>query len=327
MPTRSRPLRWTLLAALLAVGAGIGLPDGRAGAAAALMPGPALQPLPFYYDIYTFRGAADRGGRRQTAVVAAFAVPAGRLEREVRGGEVRYRFDVTLVVADTARRVVYRTDDSVYVSLNRGLAGDHLLFTHVQVAAPPSTTTVQRVIMTDATTPGIGQLYSSHFPVPDYSGTRLMLSDLALGTVASSGGFRRGDISMALLPSSQFPESAFDVYYEVYNLPDGHAYTTTVTVEGIDPVSGGVRPGTAVSVRYTGVAEAGAEAMVQELRRVDASVGRGDFRITVAVTDDVTGRTARRSRPFRVSGWAPGATLVTALPWKTDGPPAAPRPD
>jgi hypothetical protein len=91
-------------------------------AAVAAARGADVQPLPFYYDLYAFRGAGD-----STAVVATFAVPAGHLEREPHGGAVRYRFDVTLVLADTAQRTVSRTDDSVYVAVSRALAGEHLL--------------------------------------------------------------------------------------------------------------------------------------------------------------------------------------------------------
>ena len=66
-------------------------------ATAAAGHGTATQPLPFSYDLYAFRGAGD-----STAVVATFAVPAGHLERESYEGGTRYRFDVTLVLADTA---------------------------------------------------------------------------------------------------------------------------------------------------------------------------------------------------------------------------------
>ena len=40
-----------------------------------------MRPLPFFYDLYTFRG-----DERTTTVVVAFAVPVLRLEREWRGG-------------------------------------------------------------------------------------------------------------------------------------------------------------------------------------------------------------------------------------------------
>ncbi|NIQ56596.1 MAG: hypothetical protein GWN02_20515, partial [Gemmatimonadetes bacterium] len=108
---------------------------------------------------------------------------------------------------------------------------DHLLYTHIQVRAAPSPHTVQRVVMTEATIPGVGQLYHAPFPIPDYRGDRLMLSDIALGQPAAAGaGWKRGDITLALLPTSQFPASSFDVYYEVYNLPVGHRYSTEITV-------------------------------------------------------------------------------------------------
>src|SRR5690606_3997885 len=141
---------------------------------------------------------------------AAFAVSAGHLEDERLGSKVRYRFDVTLVLADTALRSVSRTDDSVYVEFERPLDSDHLLFTHIEVRAEPSRTTVQRVIMTDAARPGVGQLYDSRFPIPDYSGDTLMISDIALGLPDATTGWTRGETVLALLPTSQFPASAFD---------------------------------------------------------------------------------------------------------------------
>ncbi|NIP80043.1 MAG: hypothetical protein GWM90_12785, partial [Gemmatimonadetes bacterium] len=102
-----------------------------------------------------------------------------RAERARRG--IRYRFDVTLVLADTALRTVRRSDDSVFVALPRPLGDRHLLHTQIEVGARPTPHTVQRVIMSEATVPGVGQLYHSLFPIPDYGGSALMLSDIALG--------------------------------------------------------------------------------------------------------------------------------------------------
>jgi hypothetical protein len=277
--------------------------------AAAPARGP-VRPLPFFYDLYTFRGGAG-----STTVVAAFAIPAGQLERESRDGDVFYRFDVTLVLADTALKSVSRTDDSVVVATPRSLRGDHLLHTQIEVQAPPSTTTLQRVIMTDASTPGIGQLYGSAFPIPDYSGTELMLSDVALGDPYLHEGWKRGDVTLALLPTSQFPEGSFEVYYEIYNLPEGHRYTTELSVESLEVEHAGREgaPG-AVRARFDGTAAPSADAAVPELRRVDTSLSKGRYRLTVTVTDDDTGKTVSRSREFQVRGGSRRATLVPALP-------------
>jgi hypothetical protein len=277
------------------------------------------RPLPFFYDVYTFRGDAGR-----TTVITSFAVPARWLGQDRVGHEVRYRFDVSSVLADTARRSVTRTDDSVFVSRPWPLDGDHLLHTHVEVEAPPSSTTLQRVIMTDATRPGVGQLYRSPFAIPDYSGGELMLSDIALGLPGATSGWNRGDVTLALLPTSQFPESAFDVYYEIYNLPSGTPYGTEISIEPVDesgdPRAGGDR---AVRARFSGESMIGGGGYVAELRRVETARPKGRFRLTVTVTDESTGRTATRSRPFRVQGWGAGATLVPALPRGGQAPPGA----
>lgn len=277
---------------------------------AAVPAGGPVRPLPFFYDLYTFRG---QGGA--TTVVAAFAVPAGRLERDSRDGDVFYRFDVTLVLADTALKSVSRTDDSVVVAMPRSLSGDHLLHTHIEVQAPPSAATLQRVIMTDASTPGIGQLYGGAFPIPDYGGAGLMLSDIALGEPGAEGGWRRGEVTLALLPTSQFPEGSFEVYYEIYNLPPEHRYSTEIAVEALDQTGAArEREGDAVRTRFDGRSTSGPEATLGELRRVDTSLPKGRYRLTVTVTDQDTGETATRSRPFQVRGGSRRATLVPALP-------------
>ncbi len=269
-----------------------------------------VRPLPFFYDLYTFRG--DAGA---TTVVAAFAIPAGRLERKWEDGAARYRFDVTLVLADTALKSVRRTDDSVAVAVPRSLSGDHIIHTHIEVQAPPSRSTLQRVIMTDASTPGIGQLYGSIFPIPDYTGTELQLSDVALGDPGAREGWRRGDVTLALLPTSQFPEGSFDVYYEVYNLPAGHRYLTELAVAPVDS-SGAPREGAGgvVRARFDGKAASAPDGTLGELRRVDTSLSKGLYRMTVTVTDQETGEVATRFRQFQVRGGSRRATMVPALP-------------
>jgi hypothetical protein len=279
-------------------------------AAVAAARGADVQPLPFYYDLYAFRGAGD-----STAVIATFAVPAGHLEREPHGGAVRYRFDVTLVLADTVQRTVSRTDDSVYVAVSRALAGEHLLYTHIAVQATPSGSTLQRVIVTDATRPGIGQLYSSSFPIPDFNGSTLMLSDVAVArSQAASVRGRSGD-RPPLLPASSLPGSAFDLYYEIYNLPTGTPYVTEIALEPVDRDGIAMEgPDEVVRVRYREEAAHATRGTVREQRHVEASVPRGRYRLTVTVTDEATGASASSSRLLEVRGWRRGATPVAALP-------------
>lgn len=266
--------------------------------------------LDFFYDLYTFRG--DTGATR---VVAAFAVPVGELEREREARGVRYRFDVTLVVADTLRQSVYRTDDSVYVAVPSPLSGRHLLFTQVEIDAAPSTSTQHRVIMTDAGRPGVGRLHTAPYPIPDYSGNAFLISDLALGQPTPRRGWTRGDVTLALLPTSQFPGSSFDLYYELYNIPSGTPYATEIAIERVS--SGDALPGSGTDVvraRFSEVAVSDEDDTLRELRFLEASLDPGRYLLTVTVTDERRGATVQRSRAFRVRRGSRGATMVPALP-------------
>ena len=313
-------LRFPVSACLTVASAAVAL------VATAAVPGPnspvpalELGPLPFSYDLYTFRG---EGGT--TKVVASFAVPVRELRRESEDGEIRYRFDVSFVLTDTVVQTVTRSDDSVYVSAPRSLDGDRLLHTWVELDAAPSVDTQQRVIMTDAGRPGVGQMFQSPFPVPDYSGTSLILSDLALGLPDATFGWNRGTASLALLPTSQFPESAFDVYYEVYNLPAGHAYATEISIESLDgPDDDGTPLAPVARALFSGRSGAGPDGSLGELRRIESALPRGAYRLTVTVRDEESGAEATRSRDFQVRGWRSGTTLVPALPRRKDADPGS----
>jgi hypothetical protein len=269
------------------------------------------RPVPFFYDLYTFRG--DQG---TTDVVAAIAVPVGELRRERRDDRVRYRFDVRFVLADTASLGVLSTQDSVFLSLARPLSRRHLLHTYVEVAAEPSASTLQRVVVTDVTRPGAGQLYHTPFPIPDYSGTDLMLSDVAFGLPEASDGWTRRGVTLAILPTSQFPEISFDVYYEIYNLPDGNRYGTEIAIQSL--ADGGDEGFQEIRASFQGDAAPEEDGVVQELRRIESPLPAGRYRVTITVTDEVSGRVARRSREVDVRGWDAGTTMVRALPYSNE---------
>jgi len=255
--------------------------------------------LPFFYDLYSFRG--EETGK--TTVVAAYAVEAGRLRRESDDGCVQYRFVVSLVLADTAVRSVARTDDSVTVRMERSPRSEHLLRTHMEVQAAPSSSTLQRVIISDVTRPGHGQLYNAAFPIPDYSGSHLMLSDIALSETDVEEGWTRGEVKLALLPTGRLPEGSFNLYYEIYNLPAGNSYRTEVTIERLEEDREGALPGRVldeVRTNFVGESTSGPDATLPELRRLDSRMSKGRYRLTVTIHDEVTGQKAERARLFQI---------------------------
>jgi hypothetical protein len=251
--------------------------------------------LPFSYEIYTFRGDAG-----MTAVVAAYAVAANRLKRESSEDGVQFRMVVSLVLADTAIKSVARTDDSVTVRLKRKPRRDQPLRLHAETSAPPTTSTLQRVILSDVARPGYGQLYDGPFPVPDYSGPELMLSDLALAEPGVEDGWRRGEVTLALLPAGRLPRGAFDLYYEIYNLPAGRRYSTEITIERVDSPNPAGSIGDEVGARFVVVATEASDATVLELRRIESPLEPGQYRLWVTVRDQESGRTAQRSRLFQI---------------------------
>jgi len=269
-------------------------------------------PLPFAYDLYTFRG----GEGSATRVVASVAVRAGALHRRVEDGSAIYRFDLSFVVSDPVRPNLVRTDDSVFVSVPRSLASAHLIHSFVELEAPPSRMTRQQVIMTDASIPGVGQMYQSAFPVPDYTGDTLMLSDVALGVPDLTGGWGRPGVPLALLPTSEFPGGAFDLYYEIYNLPGDRPYTTEVAITG----EGGRRAGDdstrapVVRASFEERSPGQEQTTIGALRRVTSTLAPGAYRLTVTVQDEGTGNVVARTRDFTVTGDRTGTTLVPALP-------------
>ena len=256
--------------------------------------------LPFYYDLYTFRGEEERA----TAIVAAYAVPEGNLHREDDARGVTYRMVVSLVLAYAGERVVSRTDDSVTVRLSRRPQRGQLLRTHLEVEAAPSPSTSQRVIVSDVTTPGFGQLYQGRFSIPDYSGSGLMLSDVALADPDLEEGWRRGDVTLALLPTGRLREASFHLYYEIYNLPSGNPYSTEIIIEPLGGEGGGRgRQGQQeVRTRFAGESSAGPDGTLRELRGVESPLPPGRYRLTVTIRDETSGETAQRSRLFQIGG-------------------------
>jgi hypothetical protein len=112
-------------------------------------------------------------------------------------------------------------------------------------------------------------------------------------------------VSLSLTPTSQFPTGSFHLYYEIYNLPAGRAYTTEILIERVDKKAGDrlralFGGGDDLRIRFSGESTAGPDGTMPELRRIEELLEKGRYRMTVMVRDHETGQTTRRSRIFRV---------------------------
>ena len=257
-----------------------------------------VKELPFFFDFYTFR--AEQG---RTTVVAAVAVPRGRLNLSAVASNPAYRIDLSLILVDTATRMVIREDDSITVATHQPVGKDDLFRLHVEISVPPSKTTIQRLIVSDPSEPGVGQLYGGPFPVPDYSGSKLMLSDVVLAEPGVQGRWHRGAVALALVPTRYFRGGSFNVFYEVYNIAPNAAYSTEIEIEPVrksaaQKLKGLFTGKNPIRLRFEGVATNAHKGTLQELRRVDAPLGKGTYRIRITVKNLDTEETAHNERTF-----------------------------
>jgi hypothetical protein len=247
--------------------------------------------LPFAFDAFTFRGS-----NRLTDVTTAIVVSADTLDTTAGAA-----LDLSLILADTLFSRVTRLDTTVRWPTPP--AAGALLRLHATQAVSPGMAVAQRLALRDAFNPAHGRLAGASLEIPDYSGSQLMISDIVLASPDSAGTFRRGDVSLSLVPTREFPAAAFHVFYEVYNLAADAAYETELVLERRQGGLGGtlrrlLSGGSVVQLRFRDVAPG--DPTVRELRRIEAALPAGDYRLRIRVTDRSTGQRSEQSREFTV---------------------------
>jgi GWxTD domain-containing protein len=248
--------------------------------------------LPFVFDVYTFRATGSL-----TDITTALALPANHTVSDTTA--VRYPLDLSVILADTVAGRVARTDTTVSDAAASGATS----VLHATVAVPAGNSQALRVLLRENPDALHGRIAGRTLDVPDYSGTHLMMSDVVLASLDVGGTFRRGDVSLRLVPAGEFPQGAFQVFYEIYNLAPESRYQTEVIVERRRGGIGGalrrlLGSGPIVRLRFEDVAID--EGVVRELRRVETSLGHGQYRLRVRIMDRTTGQTAERIRDFFV---------------------------
>jgi hypothetical protein len=256
-----------------------------------------VRPLRFAFELYRFAGEDG-----MTDVVAALAVPASDLPQpENVGGEVQYRIGTSLIMMDTLTRAVQRIDTVLTLRTARALLAGEVARLHVTLAATPSQTTVFRVVARNPDDAANGGGYGGPLEITRFAGDSLEISDLVLAEPQAVGSWRRGAHQLALVPFQEFPGGEFDLFYELYGASPGARLQTEITLA---PRSGGlfgIGRGRPVELRFSHVAAPGADGVLQERRRIDASTGPGEYQLTVTVRDLDSGAVTRQERRFRVT--------------------------
>lgn len=245
--------------------------------------------LPFYYDLYAFKG--DNG---LTDVTVAAAVPGGSLFSQPVGSLYIYSIRASLIFVDTLTDEITRRDTLYVFRSNRVLGDKEYLRVTIDMAAPFSKTGVHRVVLRDEINPGVGQLYGGPSDLKNFSGKSLMISDIILAA-PEEGTWTRGNARLGLVPPRQFEEKRpLKLFYEIYNLAANTPYRTEISMAPVAGVTGfgrikklfGGNDGK-VQLQFDGIAPAASTAVgtIQELRELSTEMKPGRYKVVVRITN------------------------------------------
>jgi tetratricopeptide (TPR) repeat protein len=244
--------------------------------------------IPFFYDIYMFRGDAG-----ETEVVAGFGVPFATLP------QIRGQLRVSFAVVDTAMYLASRAGGLVDAGALRQ-SGDALLRTNASVSAAPTRRGAYRVDVRNNTS-SMGMTYGGPLVVYDFAGTALRLSDIVIAEPHADGTFIRGPHRLSLSPTQVFPGGEFKVYYEIYNMEPRGTYETEITIERADRgmASRLLGRGDFTRLQFSDVAPEDTH-VIRELRDVTAPFEPGTWLMRIKVSGSGQSGTFVRERRFTI---------------------------
>ena len=261
------------------------------------------QPLDVVTSEFVVGAAASSAGQMLHVV---FAIPADRLAPERGDDGVRYPLRFRVVVSDSADRVVARLDTLRVFGARQPLRNPSFLTGRLALPVPAGHYRYRLLV----TSPdgGTGDLVTDSLRVEtlDPAARTLAVSDVVVGRDGSGLVWVPAGDTVRLNPLNRFPEgSAAELYYEIYGLSAGAVYHTVVRLDkeggrsvfsAIGKLFGGGR--SPVLLEF----DAPADGPVTRVHRGIAlrDVSKGNYRITVIITDPATGASATRTQRFQV---------------------------
>jgi hypothetical protein len=251
-------------------------------------------PLPLQTELYAFRGEAG-------ADVYAALTLERRHVAAVAGEDGRLSLTAALALVDTAARSAARTERVLNFALPDERAS------HVLLLLPAGTTlhgaVDVRVTVSDSAR-SLGSVVALTHNVPDFSVATPVLSDLVIAPAEAADRLTRGDVSLAVAAGRSYRSGeTFNLYYELYNLPQDAQYRTRIVLapqasplwRAIRQVTG--REQDVVAIQFEERATPHARFGVQQLRSIATSNLRpGTYRLQIEITELASGRTALRER-------------------------------
>ncbi|HEX9107835.1 MAG TPA: hypothetical protein VF832_11415, partial [Longimicrobiales bacterium] len=179
--------------------------------------------LPFSHATYVFR-APDK----QTDLLLAAAVPLTALKLQ-RTDPWIYEARATATVFDSVRGQTTSVDTTVVIALSSTPPLDAAVVLPLEVRLPwPARGFYRLALRAGDPDEERGRIVGGPLALPGFPPGGLAMSDVVLAT-SRRPGWRRGGVSVALNPAGVIePHGRFTLFYEVYNLPAGGSYSTTI---------------------------------------------------------------------------------------------------
>lgn len=258
--------------------------------------------LPFGYDLFAFRG--EHGA---TDLSAPIAIQADSLRVDtLSDGNLGHALDIALHVVDTIGNRAFRADTLVAFRTNGSPTTGGVIVTHVDLGVPALDDAVQRIMVREANrSPGRGRMHGQRIRIPDFSGDSLLISTVVLGLLEGAPNWRRGEVTLPVVPMGEFRGGDFRVFYEIYNLSDDAPFRTEITIHrvprGDRDITGFLTDSNpVVRLRFDDRATPDAAGIVRQLRTVESELEPGIYRIRVSVLDLEGGGRSFTERQFAV---------------------------
>ena len=224
-------------------------------------------------------------------VLVVFALPGDKLEHvALPDGGAGYPVVLRVIATNVAGQIV-RLDTTRRFRADKPLGKGQYLFGLEQLTLAPGTWDV-RLLVTEPGLDAGGAIGRIGVTIP--SSAKLTLSDLVLGREGSGLSWQGPAGAVPLNPLDAFPpKGSAELYYELHGATPDSTYQTDIEVKGVY--------GDAKGTVHLTFKEKAHDALVRARRSIGLSkLEAGQYRVTVTVTEQGTGKTAVQSRYLNV---------------------------
>ncbi|HSK20234.1 MAG TPA: hypothetical protein VK912_13860 [Longimicrobiales bacterium] len=251
-------------------------------------------PLTASMNLYAFEAAGA------TELVAYIGVHAGELSPASSRVPLAYAFRILFAAGDPVTESIARRDTVIAFTQTTPLPEDAVVGTAVPLKLQPADAARITLSVINGYDSQQGQVLATSRDIPSFAGSALSLSDIVIAQ-PRDGAWIRGASRLAPAQGHAFlQESAFRLYYEIYNATANDPLTVRILVapgrdEGLlAQLTSLISSRSALSIDFTEDAVVDPDGVVRTDREVEAELQPGSYVVMITVTNGRTGEVATR---------------------------------